>query len=273
VKLSLAIQTPEVPRVVPVALLSGSLEEKLAKAALWGANGVELMTSQPTRVDVIQIKALLGEHNLGVAAIASGAISLAMGFTLLNADPKVAQEARSRLDELIDLAAALSAPFVTIGSFRGKLAWAGEGARAKLVETLRDAASYAQARSVRIALEALNRYEGDIINNHIEGLAFLEEVGHPAVGLLLDTYHINIEESSWTMPFERTMQAGKLFHVHLGDNNRLPPGHGLIDFPAIVNTLRQVGYTGYLTAELLAKPDPDTAARDTLTYMCSLLEQ
>lgn len=272
-KLSLAIQTPEVPRVVPVALLSGSLEEKLAKAAQWGADGVELMTSQPRQIDVIQLKSMLDKYRLGVAAAASGAISLAMGFTLLNADPQVAQEARLRLYELIDLAAALGAPFVTIGSFRGKLAWVGEGAREKLIETLREAAAYAQTRSIRIALEALNRYEGDIVNNHIEGLTFLDEVDHPAVGLLLDTYHVNIEESSWTTPFERTMQAGKLFHVHLGDNNRLPPGRGLIDFPAIVKTLRQVGYTGYLTAELLAKPDPDTAARETLTYMRSLLEQ
>ena len=50
-KLALAIQTPEVPRLVPVALLSGTLEEKLAKAALWGADGVELMTSHPAQVD------------------------------------------------------------------------------------------------------------------------------------------------------------------------------------------------------------------------------
>jgi sugar phosphate isomerase/epimerase len=272
VKLSLAIQTPEVPRVVPVALLSGTLEEKLAKATRWGADGVELMTSEPEKIDIEQLQGLLQKYNLGVAAAASGAISLAMGFTLLNADPQVADEARIRLYALVDLAAALNAPFVTIGSFRGKLAWAGEGAREKLIRILREAAAYAQAHSVRIALEALNRYEGDIINNHAEGLAFLEEVDHPSVGLLLDTYHVNIEEASWTVPFERTMQAGKLFHVHLGDNNRLPPGHGLIDFPAIIATLRRVGYRGYLTAELLAKPDPDTAAQQTLTYMRSLLE-
>ncbi len=61
-KLSLAIQTPEVPRVVPVALLSGSLEEKLAKAAQWGADGVELMTSQPRQIDVIQLKGLLDKY-------------------------------------------------------------------------------------------------------------------------------------------------------------------------------------------------------------------
>jgi sugar phosphate isomerase/epimerase len=66
------------------------------------------------------------------------------------------------------------------------------------------------------------------------------------------------------------MKAGKLWHVHLGDNNRLPPGHGLIDFPEIVMALLQAGYQGYLSAELSPKPDADTAAQQTLVYMRSL---
>ncbi|MDI7276456.1 MAG: TIM barrel protein, partial [Anaerolineae bacterium] len=104
-----------------------------------------------------------------------------------------------------------------------------------------------------------------------EGLAFLEEVGHPALGLLLDTYHVNIEERSWTEPFRRLMAAGRLWHVHLGDNNRLYPGGGLIDFAAIVSTLGEAGYRGYLSAELLAQPDPDTAAAESLSAMRPLV--
>jgi len=271
-RLGLAIQTPEVPAVVPVALLSGSLEEKLAKAAHWGVDGIELMTSNPREADPRQIKELCQRYGLDVAAAASGAIPMTTGFTLLNADDSVAEQARSRLYDLIDFAETVGAPLVTIGSFRGKLAWGGNGARSRLVGILRQAADYAQSRNVRIALEALNRYEGDIVNNHEEGLAFLSEVDQPVLGLLLDTYHVNIEEASYTKPFRHAYEAGKLFHVHLGDNNRLPPGRGLIDFPAIVKTLRDCGYTGYLSAELLPKPDPDTAARETLSYMRNLLE-
>ena len=87
----------------------------------------------------------------------------------------------------------------------------------------------------------------------------------------MDTYHINIEEASWTEPFRQVMAEDKLFHVHLGDNNRLPPGKGLIDFSAIVDTLAEINYTGYLSAELFPKPDPDTAARQTLEYMNTIL--
>lgn len=270
-KLSLAIQTPEVPCPVPVALLSGSFEDKLAKASEWGAEGVELMTSSPQEADPRWIKKRCQDFGLSVAAVGSGAIPMTTGFTLLNGDATAAENGVARLYDLIEFAQIVGAPLVTIGSFRGKLAWVAVGARVKLIQILRQAADYAQARGVRLALEALNRYEGDIINNHAEGLDFLAEAGHPALGLLLDTYHVNIEESSYTEPFRRAIEAGRLYHVHLGDNNRLPPGQGLIDFPAIVETLRECGYSGYLSAELLAKPDPDTAARETLNYMRRLL--
>ena len=271
-KLSITIQTPEVPRPIPVALLTGSLEEKMSKAAGWGADGIEFMTSNPKDLDPAEIRSCLRAYGLDASAVATGAITMSLGITLLHSDSACANLARTRLYELIDFASAIGAPLVTIGSFRGKLTYVETGGRELLADTLRSAATYAQQASVRIALEALNRYEGDIVNNHEEGLAFLAEVNHPALGLLLDTYHVNVEESSWTRPFQRTLQAGKLFHVHLGDNNRLPPGRGLIDFAAILAVLRDNDYAGYLSAELLARPDPDTAAKETLSYIRSLME-
>jgi sugar phosphate isomerase/epimerase len=125
---------------------------------------------------------------------------------------------------------------------------------------------------VRLALEPVNRYELDLINTVDEGLAFVQEIGHPSLGLVLDTFHMNIEESSRTEPFRRAMAAGRLWHVHVGDNNRLPPGRGLIDFAAIVTTLHDSGYYGFLSAELLARPDGDTAARQTLSHLRPMLE-
>jgi len=272
VKLSLAIQTSEVQGVIPVALLTGTLEEKLTKAARLGADGVELMTADPRQLDVAVIRACLRETGLEVAAIGSGAVALAAGLYLLYAEPDRAVAAQARLYDLIDFAVAVGAPLVTIGSFRGRLAWAGTRAYDRLVTILREATGYAAARNIRLALEPINRYEADVIHNAEQGLAFLEDVGQPALGLLLDTYHVNIEERSWTEPFRQVMAAGRLWHVHLGDNNRLSPGEGLIDFVAIIRTLREVGYDGYLSAELLTRPDPDTAAERTLTYIRSLLE-
>lgn len=272
-KLSLAMQTPEVDRVVPVALLSGSFAEKLAKAAALGADGVELMTADPQQLDAAAVRADLGRHGLAAAAIGSGAAAMAAGLTLLAADADARLRAAARLDDLVRFAAAVGAPLVTIGSFRGRLAaFSGDG-RAYLARVLAAAAERAVGQGVRLALEPVNRYESDVVNNADQGAAFVREVGHPGLGLLLDTYHVNVEESSWTEPFRRLAAAGLLWHVHLGDNNRLPPGQGLMDFAAIVRTLRHVGYHGYLSAELLARPDPDTAARQTLAHMRALLAQ
>jgi sugar phosphate isomerase/epimerase len=272
VKLSIAIQTPEVQPLIPVALLSGTFEEKLAKAADLGADGVELMTADPSALDAAAIRANLRRNGLEAAAVGSGAVAFAAGLTLLHPDPAKASLAVARARHLVDFAAAVGSPLVTVGSFRGRLAPAGAGGRERLIAVLREAADYAAAHGVRLALEPLNRYEADLVNNAEEGLAFVGEVGHAQLGLLLDTFHVNIEEASWTEPFCRLAAAGRLWHVHLGDNNRLPPGHGLIDFRTIVAALRAVGYSGYLSAELLARPDPDTAARDTLAYMHSLLQ-
>jgi sugar phosphate isomerase/epimerase len=271
-KLSLTIQTPEVPRAVPVALLSGTFEEKVAKAARLGVDGVELMTVAPGELDAAGMHACLAGEGLQAAAISSGALALTQGMTLLHAEAQVAAAARQRLVALVDFAAALGAPVVTIGGFRGRLANAPEvDGRGLLAGILREAAAYAGGLGVRLALEPLNRYESDLVNNAAQGLEFCAQVDHPAFGLLLDTYHVNIEESSWAEPFRRVMRLGKLFHVHLGDNNRLPPGCGLIDFAQIAAALREGGYAGYLSAELLAMPDPDAAAAQTAAYMRGVL--
>ncbi len=219
-----------------------------------------------------EIHTQVSEAGLEVAAIATGAIYMTDKLTLLASDPELSRQAATRLDALIDLAAALEAPIVTIGSFRGRLAWAGgPEAHGKLVDILRMGAEKAIRQGVRLVLEPVNRYETDIVVTAEEGLALIEEVGHSHLGLLLDTYHVNIEESSLTDPFRQAMAAGRLWHVHLGDSNRLPPGQGHIDFSSIVAALNESGYQGYLSAELLARPDPDTAAEATIKYMRQLV--
>lgn len=267
-KLALATPTPEVKVPVPVALLSGAFAERLQKAARLGYEGVELMVVRPGELDIDHIRAQIAEAGLEVAAIGTGAIYLVDKVSLLAPDFEHSKQAAARLHALVEFAASLGAPLVTIGSFRGRLAWAGgKQARARLIEILRTAAEKAEDLQVRLVLEPLNRYESDIVNNANQGLALIEEVGHSHLGILLDTYHVNIEESSLTNPFRETMAAGRLWHVHVGDSNRLPPGQGHLDFPAIVTTLREAGYQGYLSAELLPRPDPDAAAEATIGYM------
>jgi sugar phosphate isomerase/epimerase len=271
-KLALCVQTPEVDTPGPVALLSGTFEERMRKAAALGVEGVELAPMNPATLDTASIRDLLRRYNLEVAAIAS--VSLGMsGLTLLHPDPSVSAQARSRLDDLIRFAAAVGAPLVTVGSFRGRVGESGAEGRARLADILREAASFAEQQDVRLVVEPMNRFQADCITTTEEGLSFLQEIGHPAVGLLLDTNHMLTEETSWNKPFRRAMEAGKLWHVHLADSNRQTPGYGLIDFTPILQTLRDIGYANYLSIEAFTKPDPDTAARDGIDHIRSLLKK
>jgi sugar phosphate isomerase/epimerase len=207
-------------------------------------------------------------------------------LTLLASDEQVSRQAVARLHALIDFAAALQAPYsastahsastslVTIGSFRGRLAWAGpstSSGRGKLVAILREVAESAAQRGVRLVLEPLNRYETDILQTAEETLDLIDEVGHSHLGLLLDTFHMNIEEASFGDCLRQAMMTGRLWHVHLGDSNRLPPGQGHIDFPGVVAVLNETGYQGYLSAELLPRPDPDAAAAAVIEHMRPLV--
>jgi sugar phosphate isomerase/epimerase len=276
-KFAVVMTTPEVGAPVPVALLNGSFAERLEKAVQLGYAGVELMALRPADLDGADIAAQVSYCGLEIAAVASGAVAMLDKLTLLARDPATGAAAEQRLHQLIDFAAAARAPLVTIGGFRGRLAnavWTdAQGARAHLVAVLRRAAEHAAALGVRLALEPLNRYESDIVNNAEEGLALLDEVEHRSLGLLLDTFHMNIEDAQYDASIRSVAGAGRLFHIHLGDSNRLAAGQGHLDFPTILASLCAVSYHGYLSAELLARPDGDAAAANTAQHMRGLLHQ
>lgn len=265
--ISLATCTPEVERIPPVALLSGRFEERLARAADLGCQAVELMAARPAAVDWETARKALQSYGLEVSAVASGPVAYQDGLTLL--DPDKAGQAAARLNELIDLAHHLQAPLVTVGSLRGR--GADQSDTIRLAETLGRAAAYAAERGVRIALEPLNRYETALIHTAAEALAFIDLVSSPALGLLLDTFHMNIEEPDPNSAIRAAAEAGRLWHIHIADSNRLAPGRGHFPFAALVDTLRSVQFCGYLSAELLADPDGDTAAVETVKYLKAIL--
>ena len=93
----------------------------------------------------------------------------------------------------------------------------------------------------------MNRFENHVLNTAAEGVAFVQEVGKSNVKVMLDTFHMNIEEDSFTEPI---LQAGKyLGHVHVGEPIRKPPREGRIPWGEIGKALRQIGYDGPVVME------------------------
>ncbi len=267
-RLSLVVST-HTARFEAVAY-KGNFEQDLARVAEWGYEGVELAIRDPRLIDGEQLITLLQRYGLEVPAIGTGQAWGEEGLSFTDPDPDVRSAAVARIQQHLPLAARLGA-IVVIGLIRGRTppgfdrAWAYK----QMLAAMRTCASAAQGHSVRLALEPLNRYETDLLNTAEETISFVEEVGLDNVGLLLDTFHMNIEEPDIGQSLRQC--AARLFHVHVADSNRWYPGAGHLDFAMIVQTLREVGYAGWLSGEFLPMPDPDAAARACIEHLRPLL--
>ena len=117
----------------------------------------------------------------------------------------------------------------------------------RAVEGVREAVKVAEDSGVLFCLEVVNRFEQFMMNTAAEGIAFAERVGSPNCKLLLDTFHMNIEEDSLSGSI---IEAGTwLGHFHLGETNRRPPGRGRMPWPEIFGALREINYQGAVVME------------------------
>jgi sugar phosphate isomerase/epimerase len=131
-----------------------------------------------------------------------------------------------------------------------------------LAESLEQLGLHAQARGQPLLFEPLNRYETNLVNQVSEALALLEPLRTRNVKLLCDCFHMNIEEDS--LPASLRLAGARLGHVHFADSNRRAVGLGHTDFGPVAEALTEMKYEGYLSAEILPLPDPETAAAQTL---------
>lgn len=247
----------DIKQNVPISLFNGRFHERILKISNAGFDGIELLVLDPSHLDPIDILSLVQEFGLTIAAIGTG-IQASLGkLTLISSDPAIEKSALFRAFEIIDFAAACKAPIVTLGSFRGHLLEKSGCNRNHFKTILAKLANFAGERDVSIAVEPVNRYENNFMNTANEVIELLDELSFSNLGLLLDTFHMNIEEGS----IEKTIESSfhRLLHIHIGDSNRLPPGQGHFPFQSMIQSLRSIGYDNWLSAELLAKPNPDNA--------------
>jgi D-psicose/D-tagatose/L-ribulose 3-epimerase len=130
-------------------------------------------------------------------------------------------------------------------------------------EGVREAIKAAEDNDVLFCVEVVNRFEQFIMNTAEEGVAFAERVGSPNCKILLDTFHMNIEEDSLRGSI---IEAGDwLGHFHLGESNRRPPGQGRIPWPEIFGALHEINYQGAVVMEPFLLPGGEVG-RDISVY-------
>lgn len=126
-----------------------------------------------------------------------------------------------------------------------------EGDRARGVEGIHGIAGFADDLGITLCIEVLNRFENHVLNTAAEGVAFVKDVGKANVKVMLDTFHMNIEEDSFG---DAIRTAGPLLgHFHTGENNRRVPGKGRIPWHEIGLALREIDYTGAVVMEPFVK--------------------
>jgi sugar phosphate isomerase/epimerase len=238
----------------------GDLADNLARVKRLGYQGVELSFRDPKTVDVAGLKVLLEKHDLPVVALATGRAWGEDRLSFTDHDPAVRRQTSVRVAEYLDLARTLNA-MVILGLIRGRIPDGVKPAMARrwARDAIRRAADKGARDGIRLVIEPINRYETNFLHDIDETLAFLEDVDRENVGILADTFHMNIEDASISGSLRRAGRS--LFHIHVADSNRWAPGCGHLDFSEVLGTLRAMRYPGYVSVECLPKPDPESCPR------------
>lgn len=235
------------------------------KAADLGFDFVELLVPEP-------------EDDLSIADVKAAADDSGI-FTVLAArvNPQrsiASEDAANRqggLDYLklcIDVAAELGGGVVGGPLYGEPMVFAGRppvprsddeiAARAeRTISGFAEVAPLAQSAGVTFAVEALNRFETDILNTTRQACEVVDAVDSPALKLMLDTFHMNMEDRS--IPDAIRMAGDRIVHFQANENHRGHPGTGHVDWPAVCRALAQVGYTGPISLEPFRRADDRVA--------------
>ncbi|WP_194777942.1 sugar phosphate isomerase/epimerase family protein [Pararhodonellum marinum] len=223
--------------------------ELFPKIKKMGYDVVEIPVEDPQLIDVSEVKKALDDHGLKV--VICGAFGPTRDLT--HDDPKYHQICFDYLDACFEISNALGAEFVAgpMYSAVGKARLVSEDQRKteweRAVNNLFKVCQNAEKSGQKIALETLNRFETDLINTTQELMRLIKDINHPAARVLLDGFHLCIEEADMEQAFHNVRD--KLIHVQVSENHRGIPGTGQTDWKALRKGLEATNYSGVISIE------------------------
>jgi D-psicose/D-tagatose/L-ribulose 3-epimerase len=241
-----------------------ALAELVPRIAGFGFDTVELPIEQPGDWDPVRTRDLLASHGLAAAGVCA---VTPPGRDLVDAPPAVVESTAAYLRTCVDSAAAVGAPCVggPVYAAVGRTWHMSPAARAACYADFRRAlspvAEYAGERGVSIGVEALNRYETSVVNTVEQAVDLIDGLP-PNVGLMIDTYHMNIEEADPCLAL--TLAGPYIKHVQVSGTNRGAPGADHFDWPRFFTALAATGYGGALCIESF------TAQNETIATAASI---
>jgi D-psicose/D-tagatose/L-ribulose 3-epimerase len=217
-----------------------------ASSAATGYDLLEIPLLDPSTVDGAATADLLGRHGLHAAC----SLGLSWDTDISSEDTDCVAAGERLLHTALEVTAALGSPYLcgVIYSAMGKYTVpATARGRANSAAVLRGLAQAAASSGITLGLEAVNRYETNLVNTVSDALRHLDAIGEDNVMVHLDVYHANIEEGDVARPVR--LAGDRLGYVHVGESHRGYLGSGTIDFAAFFRALVHAGYTGPITFE------------------------
>jgi sugar phosphate isomerase/epimerase len=242
--------------------LKEDFKHSLRRVAELGYDAVELHIRDPRGIDADEVGELLETYHLPVPTVGTGQAYGEEGLSFTDPEAAIRRKAVQRIKDQMALAMKLRIPCVTVGLIRGTVkAGLEEGQAEKyFVEGVLECLDYNP--SVKLILEPLNRYETALYNDTASAKEVIDQIGRPNLKMLIDTFHMNIEERDILESIDCVREY--IAHVHFADSNRWAPGCGHINFREILGALSKIGYTGAISAEILPRPSPEESIRLTM---------
>ncbi|MEU4773552.1 sugar phosphate isomerase/epimerase family protein [Micromonospora sp. NPDC023644] len=249
-----------IPLACQEQLLPGTdLIQKYALATALGYDAIELRGSG----DLGLARRLPELRRARAAGVVMPTVCVEMDHFIGDFDPERSRDAvrnlRSQLSVIAEVGGVGAMTPAAWGMFSRRLPpfeppRSSAGDRQVLVDALGELGEHARAEGVALFLEPLNRYEDHMVNRLDDAVALCAAVGLPSVRVVADTFHMNIEEDD----VHRALRAAApyLGHVQVSDSNRYQPGAGHLDWPALVRTLLEIDYRGWLALECRLRGDP-----------------
>jgi D-psicose/D-tagatose/L-ribulose 3-epimerase len=225
-----------------------------------GADVVELLVPEPGELDLAETRRAAEDSGLSIVLAARVNLSR----DLASRDPASHEAGVTYLQTCIDAAVALGAKIVGGPLYGAPLVFAGRAPAPvepeerkrridAVVAGLQTAAKRAASAGVSLGVEPLNRFETDIANTAAHAVEIAERVDSPALGVMLDTFHMNMEEFDLPAAIRKT--GRRLVHFQANENNRGFVGSGHMDWPGIARALNEVEYTGPIVLEPFRRDD------------------
>lgn len=234
--------------------------ELFSKIKNLGYDKVEIAIEDPKEIDTKAIKEQLDSFDL--EALVCGAFGPTRDLT--SDDAKLRETGIAYIETCLDIAKELGASFFAgpMYSAVGKARMVSPEQKRKewerAAEGLRMACELASGRDLDIALEPLNRFESDLINNVDDVLRLIKDIDHPSAKVCLDMFHMNIEEPD---PEDAIVKAGdKLIHLQVSENYRGTPGTGSTNWQAYYSGLEKINYQGTVSIESFTPENKELAA-------------